>query len=144
MSGNVNMPFAGQRMICMALVFGMAMYAIVAGVMIKMNDGVGLSEEPIEVLDAVSLGVGIGAAVIAMVVRVMLTKKAEATDKEHRATPRFLSRIVPLAILEGGCLLAITVWMLNGTALPPLAVACVLLSFAIALVPMQDPDADTM
>jgi F0F1-type ATP synthase membrane subunit c/vacuolar-type H+-ATPase subunit K len=144
MSGNVNMPFAGQRMVCMALVFGMAMYAIVAGVMLKMNDGLGLSEEPIEVLDTVALIVGITFAVSAVFVRSLMTKKAKAADKDHRATPRFLSRIVPLAIIEAGCLLAITVWMLNGNALPALAVACVLLSIAIAMIPTQDPDADAV
>lgn len=142
MSGNVNMPFAGQRMICMALVFGMAMYAIVAGLVLQTNEGAGLADEPIEMLDTVALAVGIAAGVLGMLVRVLLTRKAEAAAKEDRATPRFLSRIVPLAILEGGCLLAITVWMLNGKAVPALAVALVLLSFAIALIPLQDPDAE--
>lgn len=144
MSGNLNVPFAGQRMVCMALVFGMAMYAIAAGVMLKVNDGVGLAEEPIALLNTAALIVGIAVAIIGVFVRILLTKKAEAVDKEHRATPRFLSRIVPLAIIEAGCLLAITVWMLNGSALPALAVACVLLSIAIAMIPTRDPDAESI
>ena len=57
--------------------------------------------------------------------------------------PRLISRIAPLAILEAGCLFAITAWMLNGQAVPALAVACVLLSIAIAMIPLQDPDADS-
>ena len=144
MNGNVIMPFAGQRMVCMALVFGMAMYAIAAGVLLKTNDGVGLAGEPIEVLDTVALAAGIVLAGVALLVRMLLSKKAEAADKDHRGTPRFLSRLIPLAIIEAGCLLAITAWMLNGKALPSLAVALVLLSIAIAMIPLQDPDADTI
>ena len=48
--------------------------------------------------------------------------------------------LVPLAILEGGCLFATTVWMLTGNAVPSLAVALVMLAIAIALVPFSDPD----
>ena len=131
-------------MICIALVFGIAMYAIVVGVILKMNEGIGLSDEPIEVLDTVALAVGITVAVVALLIRWILIKKAEATAKEHRARPRLLSRIIPLTIIEGGGLLAITIWMLNGNAVPSLAVACVLLSLAIALIPLTDPDADAV
>jgi cytochrome bd-type quinol oxidase subunit 2 len=144
MSGNRNVPFAGQRMVCMALVFGMVLYAIAAGVMLKVNDGIGLAEEPIALLNTAALIVGIAVAIIATLLRRLLTKKAEAADKEHRAAQRFLSRILPLAIIAGGCLLAITTWMLNGEAMPALAVACVLLSIAIAMIPTQDPDAESI
>ncbi len=143
MNGNQQMPFAGQRMLCLALVLGMTMYAIAAGVVIQSNDGVGLAGEPIEVLDSVVLFVGGAMAAGALALRKVLSTRAEAREKADRSTPRFLSRIVPLAMLELGCLLAITVWMLNGSAVPALVVACVLLSIAIALVPFQDPDADT-
>lgn len=144
MTSNAGPSFAQQRTICIALVLGIAMYVTAVGVILKINDGSGLSDEPIEVLDTAALAVGIAVAIGAMLARSILTKKAKATAKEHRATPRFLARIVPLAIIEGGGLLAITAWMLNGNALPSLAVACVLLSFAIALIPLTDPDADTI
>ena len=136
--------FSDQRMICIALVFGIAMYAIVVGVILKMNEGIGLSDEPIEVLDTVALAVGITVAVVALLIRWIFIKKAEATAKEDRARPRLLSRIIPLTIIEGGGLLAITIWMLNGNAVPSLAVACVLLSLAIALIPLTDPDANAV
>ena len=144
MNGNVDIPFAGQRMICVALVLGMAMYAVVVGVILKLNDGVGMTEEPIEVLDTIALIVGIAVAVLAVFARILIAKKAATADKGQRATPRFLSLVVPLVLLEGGCLLAITVWMLNGNAVPALAVACVLLSIAIAMIPLQDPDTDSI
>ncbi len=143
MNGNQQMPFAGQRIICFALVFGMTMYAIVAGVVIQNNEGVGLAEEPIEVLDSVVMFVGGAMAAGALAVRMVMNKRAEARDGPDRYLPRLLSRIVPLAMLEAGCLLAITTWMLNGKTVPSLVVACVLLSFAISMVPLRDPDADT-
>jgi hypothetical protein len=143
MKANAGIPFAGQRMISMALVLGMAMYAIAVGVILKVNDGVGVSEEPIEVLDTIATIFGIVAAVLAVFIRILITKKAAATDKDQRAKPRLLALFIPLGFLEAGCVLAITAWMLNGNAVPSLAVACVLLSIAIAMIPLQDPDADT-
>lgn len=142
MTGTHQIPFSGQRIISFALVFGMTMYAIVAGVILETNDGTGLLAEPMPVLDTVALVVGCATGLAALVLRTVMTKRAEAAALENRQLPRFLSRIVPMAILELGCLLAITVWMLNGAAKPSLVVACVLLSIAIAIVPFQDPDAE--
>ena len=143
MSGKEIMPFAGQRIVCLALVFGMTMYAIVAGVLLQTNNGVGLVEEPIEELNLVSVILGAAVAISAIGTRLAITKRAEALPKSERALPRLLSRIAPIAILEAGCLFAITAWMLNGQAVPALAVACVLLSIAIAMIPMHDPDAES-
>ena len=143
MNGYRCMSFSGQRILCFALVFGMTMYAIGAGVAIQNNEGVGLAGEPIEMLDSVVMYVGGAMAAGALAARMVMNKRAEARDGPDRSLPRFLSRIVPLAMLELGCLLAITTWMLNGTAVPSLVVACVLLSIAISMVPLQDPDADT-
>ena len=53
---------------------------------------------------------------------------------------RFIQRLAPIAMIEAGCLLAITAWMLNGQAVPALVVACVLISIAIAMLPLHDPD----
>jgi len=142
MTGTHQIPFSGQRIISFALVFGMTMYAIAAGVILQTNDGVGLLEEPMPVLDTAALVVGCVTGLGALVLRTIMNKRAEAALPEDRQMPRFVSRIVPLAMLELGCLLAITAWMLNGAAKPSLVVACVLLSIAIAIVPFQDPDAD--
>lgn len=144
MSGKIIMPFAGQRIVCVALVFGMLMYAIVAGVMLQMNEGKGIAETPIEELNLIAmiLGAALGAGAIA--VRLMLNKRAEAVAKEDRGNLRLLSRLVPIAIIEAGCLFAITAWMLNGQAVPALAVACILLSIAIAMIPLHDPDIDSI
>lgn len=138
MSSSTPPPFAGQRMICLALVIGMTMYAIAAGVVLQTNDGAGLMPEPIEVLDTIAIALGVAMGVSAYLLRRMLRQKAADRPQSERGTPMFLSRLIPLAMLEGACLFAITAWMLNGKAVPALAVACVLLSIAIAFVPFAD------
>ena len=72
--------FAGQRIICLALVLGMTMYAIVAGVVLQSNDGAGLLEEPLEGLDSTVLIVGGVTTAISLVVRLAANKLAEARD----------------------------------------------------------------
>lgn len=136
------MPFAGQKMICMALLVGIALYAILAGVILKSNAGIGILDEPIESLDTAAVVVGIAQTLAAVTLRFLFNKKADAADLADRTTPRLLSRLVPIFILQTACLFAITVWLLNGKAVPALAVACILLSISIALMPLQDPDAD--
>jgi hypothetical protein len=42
-------------------------------------------------------------------------------------------------MLEAGCLMSLTAWLLNGNPVPGLVVAMVLLSLAILIVPMRDP-----
>ena len=140
MTGTTSPPFAAQRMICMALVFGMTMYAVVAGVMLQMNDGKGIAEEPIEDLNLISLIVGVAVAIGGTATRLFLAKRVEALPKGERGMLRFIQRLAPIAMIEAGCLLAIIAWMLNGQAVPALVVACVLISIAIAMLPLHDPD----
>ncbi len=144
MNGQVSIPFAGQKMIYMALVVGIAMYAIVAGLILKSNDGIGIIEEPIQMLDTASSLVGITLALAAIAVRIIFNKRANAAELSGRNMQRMLSRLVPIFLLEAACCFAITVWLLNGKAIPSLAVACILLSIAIAMMPLQDPDADSI
>ena len=54
---------------------------------------------------------------------------------------RFRGTLVSLALLEGGCLFGLCVWLLNGNAVPGLAAAMALLSLAVLIVPFTDPDA---
>lgn len=142
MNGKASIPFAGQKMIYMALVVGIAMYAIVAGLILKSNDGIGLMEEPIQMLDTASPIVGIALALAAIAARILFNKRADAAELGGRSMQRMLSRLVPIFLLESACLFAITAWLLNGKAMPSLAVACILLSIAIAMMPLQDPDVD--
>lgn len=135
------LPFFQQRLVFFALLFGMTMYAIVVGVMLQTNGGKGLAETPIPMLDTVVMATGSALAIAAFVVRSMLHGTAERTTGTAKSHARFRATLVPLAMLEGGCLFGLTVWMLNGNAVPGLVVALVLLSLAIASVPFTDPDA---
>ena len=144
MNGKASIPFAGQKMIYMALVVGIAMYAIVAGLILKSNDGVGIMEEPIQMLDTASSLVGIALALAAIAARIIFNKRASAAELSGRSMQRLLSLLVPIFLLEAACCFAITVWLFNGKAIPSLAVACILLSIAIAMMPLQDPDAESI
>ncbi len=64
-----------------------------------------------------------------------------AASAATRSQAQFVATLIPLAILEGACLLGITAWLLNGNAVPNLVAALVLLSIAIAMVPFSAPHA---
>jgi hypothetical protein len=134
--------FAQQRLIAVALLLGMTFFAVVVAVVLQTNSGKGLAAEPIEVLDTVVLVVGASMAVTAFVLRSLLTAAAERAAPDQRPLQRFRAVLVPLATIEGACLFALTVWMLNGKTVPTLVVAMVLLALAIVMVPFHDPDAD--
>ncbi|MBL8728344.1 MAG: hypothetical protein JNM25_07940 [Planctomycetes bacterium] len=134
--------FAQQRLIAVALLLGMTFYAVVVAIVLQSNGGRGLAVEPIAVLDTVVLVVGASMAVTAFVLRSLLNAAADRAAPELRPLQRFRAVLVPLAAIEGACLFALTVWMLNGRTVPTLAVAMVLLALAIVIVPFSDPDAD--
>lgn len=132
--------FAQQRLICFALLMGVGAFALVVAFLLQQNGGAGLSADVDPMLGTVVLAVGPSMAVAALLVRGMLSRKADAEPIATRAGARFRAVLVPMALLEGGALLAITVWMISGAAVPNLVVALVLLALMIALVPLRDPD----
>lgn len=127
-------------MIFLAMVFGITMYAIVAGVMIGSNDGKGLVENLDGLIVDMTVWIGGGAAIGAITARQLMQRGLEDQPPAAVAARRFVARLVPIAILEAGALFALTIWLLSGKNVPPLAVAMVLLSIAIAIVPFRDPD----
>lgn len=133
-------PFALQRIVFCALLMGMAMYAIGVAVLLQQSGGKGLTEPPIEALDTVATFAGIGLASAAMLVRRSMHAVADKLAGTERAAARFRATLVPMAILEGGCLLGLTTWLLNGRAVPGLVTALMLLALAILIVPFSDPD----
>jgi hypothetical protein len=134
--------FALQRAVFLALLGGMVAYAIVVAVVLQTNGGRGLAATPIELLDTIALAVGATNAVMALVLRAILAGKVAGTPHAGQPGARFAATLVPLAMLEGGCVLALTAWLLNGTMFPNLAVAVVLLLVALVGVPFTDPDAN--
>ncbi len=134
-------PFAAQRLMLFALLLGMIFYAVVVGVLLGQQEWVGLAEQPLPILDSVVLGVGGAAVVAAVLMRSVLQGRAAAADAEQRPGLQFQAHLIPVAILEGGVLLALTAWMLNGAPLPYTVVAGVLFAIAVIMVPFSDPDA---
>jgi hypothetical protein len=138
---NQQIPFAQQRLVLVALLLGMTMYAIAAGIVLQTNDGKGIGGDAVPpFLETIVLVAGVALAAASFQLRSVLTRRAAAAEAEARSAMRFQSRLIPIAMLEGGCLFAITVWLLTGNTVPSLVVALVLLSLAIAQVPFQDPD----
>lgn len=135
------LPFAQQRIVFLAILASVAMFVVAAAVVLQTSDGKGLGGEPIPMLDTVALVVGGAVALAAFALRPALQRAAEAATGAGRSHARFRATLIPLALLEGGCLLGIVTWMLNGNAVPGLVVALVLFAAAVAIVPFTDPDA---
>jgi len=133
-------PFATQRLIHVGLLVGIATYAVIVAVVLQGQDGKGMAEPPVEGLDAATIAVGAAATIAALLVRSLLRGRAEAATGARRDALHFHSTLAAVAILEGGCLFALTMWMLNGRAVPPLVVACVLFALAIVVVPFTPPN----
>ncbi len=135
-----GLPFAMQRLVFFALLLGMTMYIVAVAVVLQMGGGKGLAEAPIAPLDTVVIAVAVATASGAFVLRPVLQRAVGGEDAAARSQAAFRATLIPVAMLEGGCLLATTTWLLNGNAVPNLVAALVLLSLAIAIVPFSDPD----
>jgi hypothetical protein len=137
-----QLPFAHQRLVFFGLLFGMVMYAVTVAVILQVG-GTGLATERIDVLDTIVVAVGGAALAGALTLRSLLRRNVESATGAARSHARFHATLVPIALLEGGVLLALTAWLLNGNPVPNVVVAMVLLAAAIAIVPFADPDAGT-
>lgn len=133
------LPFAVQRIVYFALIMSMVCYAVVPAVVLQQNGGKGLAEVPLPMLDTVAMTLGAALGVAAIFVRGKLHTVAAAQAGAARARALFRATLVPLAMIEAGCLLGLTAWMMNGNPVPGLVVALVLLSLAILIVPLRDP-----
>ena len=140
MSAPQQLPFAMQRVVCFALLLGMVTFTIAVAVFLQSNDGVGLLSPPMQELHVPVVVTGIATALVALLLRAMLGKRVAAASEQQRSAARFVATLVPLALIEGACLFAQVVWLLNGAPVPNLVTVLGLLSVAISIVPMQDPD----
>lgn len=141
MNGGPRSPsFAQQRLIAFALLFGVGAYALVVAFLLQQNDGKGLQPDVAPELANVVLMLGPALLVTSLVLRTVMNRRAEALPPGERASLRFQALLLPLAVLEGGALFGITVWMLSGKAVPNLVTALVLFAAMIAIVPLRDPD----
>jgi hypothetical protein len=133
-------PFAAQRLIFMALLLGMVMFVIVIAVLLHQQDGKGFLVPPVPALDTAAVILGFATVAGALVLRRFLGRAGAAAAAPARGAARFRAVMIPLAVLESGCVFALTVWLLNGNSVPNLVVALVILSIAIAIVPFTDPE----
>jgi hypothetical protein len=132
--------FAQQRLILMALLVGMAIYTIAIAVVLLTNDGKGLSPEFFADRDWIVPVLAASMATGAMVLRGSLQRGADALTGDARSAARFRATLIPVALLEGGCLIGLSAWLITGRSVPHLVTALVLLAIAIAIVPFSDSD----
>lgn len=135
-----NLPFSLQRIIFSSLLFVVITFMAVVALMVP-GDGPGLAPEPMAAMDLLAVVFGAITLVAGLFLRWTLHRRADQKQGDARRQARFLATLVPLAVLEGGCLLALVVWMTNGYPLPGLVVALILLSVMIAILPFRDPEA---
>ncbi|MFM1872004.1 MAG: hypothetical protein RL398_1426 [Planctomycetota bacterium] len=134
-------PFAAQRLICLALLASMVMAAIAFGAVIYANDGRGLSDEPIPMLGWIALGFAAVTGPLAFFVRDRRLAAAADAHPDLQPFLRFQARLTLLAVLEGGVLFGLVVWLLNGTAFPSVVGSAGLFVAAWMATPLSDPDA---
>lgn len=132
-------PFAVQRLVFLSLLLGIAVFAVVVAFVLQSNDGHGLADPRVPLLDTLSPVLGAVLAASAFTVRSLLQRRAARQDAGQRSQLRFSATLVPLAQLEAGALFGLVVWLLNGNPVPGLVVACVLFSLAVWLVPFHEP-----
>jgi hypothetical protein len=135
-----GLPFAHQRIVFLTMLLSAMMYIVVIAALQQVG-GIRPFEKPLPVFDTIVPVLAATIATGALLLRSVQRQTAEALAGAERQAARFRATLVPLAMVEAGCLFAATAWWLNGTAVPHLVAALVLLSIAIAIVPFQDPDA---
>lgn len=141
MSNLPSPPFAVQRLVFLALLGGMLAPAIVFGAMLAGNDWQGLGSAPIPELGWAGALFGLSIAPLALWMRATKLAKAAAAPPEAAPMLRFQGRLLGIALLEGGVLLNLVAWLLNGSLLPSVPVAAGLFLLAVVLTPFSDPDA---
>lgn len=129
---------AQQRIVLVALIVGMTLYIVATAIVLQTNAGAGLAAEPVPALGTAAIAIGATTALGALLSRTVLRARAAGLEPAARQRAHFTANLVAIALLEGGSLFGTTTWLLNGTAVPGLAVALVLLSVAIALLPGRD------
>lgn len=141
MTDQPSPPFAVQRLVFLALLGGMVAPAIVFAALLAGNEWRGLGDQPVPELGWAATLFGIAIAPIALLLRGKKLAQADGAPPERQGMLRFQARLLPIAMLEGGVLLNLVAWLLNGTILPSVAVAVVLFALAIVVTPFSDPDA---
>jgi hypothetical protein len=139
-----TVPFAQQRIVFLALIAGMVLYVAVVVFLLQTNGGSGLAETPVPLPDTMVTVVAGSLIAVAFGLRTVLRGAAgRQQDPARRARAAFAATLAPLAMIEGACLLATTMWMLSGSTVPHAITAVIAILAAITIVPFTDPEAAT-
>jgi hypothetical protein len=130
---------AEQRLVCIALVLGMPIYATVAGIVLLRNGDQPLLTDALTALDVGAWWAGLVIAIGAFLIRRLLAKRANRVDAQARPRAVWLSRVVPLTVLHSGSILLLSHWMITGMFAPGLLLACGLFLLAIGFIPRKQP-----
>ena len=132
---------AVQRVICVGL-FVMTLGFCVAAIALRDDPATG---EPFDLLDPVVYILGPVAAVLAVVLRLVLSKKAAGQSGAAQSATRFMARFTPLVPLEGATLLACVAYYLGAPDAPALVtmIALPALMLALLVFGVSDDDADS-
>ena len=137
-SGAAKAPsFAVQRAICLAVV---SLTLTICGGALVMREAP-LGKDPFVALDPVIMILAPASVLLALVYRSVAKRRAARLSGAQRAGMLFTSRLIPLAILEGGALIAAVAYYLGAPATPALVVMVALPLLMLGLVPLTDPDA---
>lgn len=136
-----SLPFARQRLVCLVILAGILVYTAIAAYMLQTNEWRGLQPDSARMLEDVLVPFGGAIAVGALTTRGVLSRRSATAPPAERPMRRFTATLTAIAMLEGGCVLAITTWMLGGNTMPALVVAGVLFAIAVLAIPFTDPDA---
>jgi len=131
-------PFGAQRGLCAGVV--VMTVGISVGALVARPEPTDAA--PFDVLDPVLWAFAPAAMVLALVLRVLLARRADAAEGQKRAFARFQSRLAPIALLEGAALMAAINYFLGAADVPSLVFMGAVPALMILLVPLSDPDAD--
>lgn len=119
-----------QQLVLAAILGGVVAFALVVAVVLAQT-GHGLADPPVPVLDLVSLAAGASLAAVALWLRQQLRNAPADAAPDEAAMRQFQALLVPVAVLEGGMMLGLVTWLLNGKPLPGAAVAGALFLLAL-------------
>jgi nitroreductase len=129
---------APARLIASALLMGEFLFAGVIWFLGRLGEMTGsLQGDAAETLRMVALAVGFGSVPMALFLRATLLRQAALVPEARQAQGRLAAMIVGMALLEGGVLFNLVVWLVTGVPMPNVAVAGLLVVVQLFLFPRE-------
>lgn len=125
-----------QRIICLSLVV-MTIAMCVGAFMMRSDPG----DEPFVVMDSIVTIFACATLALAVVLRLVMKRRASGLEGGERAAMLWQSRLAPIAILEGGAMMAAVVYYIGAPDVPALVVMVVHPLLMLGFAPLSDPDA---